>query len=73
MLAAAIETVDKVGPCESTFEVLNIEDVRQNKRQDIAKRAKELLTRLKMEQSPEIDTLTATVYQQVRTLRRPKK
>ncbi len=66
VLAAAIETVDKVGPCESTFEVLNIEDVRQNKRQDIAKRAKELLTRLKMEQSPEIDTLTEEIRSESR-------
>lgn len=66
VLAAAIETVDKVGPCESSFRVVNIEDVRQNKRADIAKRAKELLTRLKMEQSPEIDTLTEEIRSDVR-------
>ncbi len=66
VLAAAIETVDKVGPCESSFRVVNIEDVRQNKRADIAKRAKELLTRLKMEQSPEIDTLPEEIRSDVR-------
>ncbi len=66
VLAAAIETVEKVGPCESQFRVTNIEDVRQNKRQDIAKRAKELLARLKMEQSPEIDTLTEEIRSDVR-------
>ncbi len=66
VLAAAIETVDKVGPCESQFQVMNIEDVRRDKRQDIAKRAKELLTRLKMEQSPEIDTLTEEIRSEVR-------
>lgn len=66
VLAAAIETVDKVGPCESQFRVTNIEDVRQNKRQDIAKRAKELLSRLKLEQTPEIDTLTEEIRSDVR-------
>ncbi|MBM3282034.1 MAG: DNA primase [Candidatus Diapherotrites archaeon] len=66
VLAAAIETVEKVGPCESQFRVMNIEDVRQNKRQDIAKRAKELLQRLKMEQTPEIDTLTEEIRSDVR-------
>ena len=66
VLAAAMETVDKVGPCESEFRVTNIEDVRQNKRADIAKRAKELLSRLKMEQTPEIDTLTEEIRSDVR-------
>lgn len=66
VLAAAMETVDKVGPCESQFRVTNIEDVRQNKRQDIAKRAKELLSRLKLEQTPEIDTLTEEIRSEAR-------
>ncbi|MEK6970538.1 MAG: DNA primase DnaG [archaeon] len=66
VLAAAIETVDKVGPCESQFVVQSIEDVRRDKRTEIAKRAKELLSRLKMEQSPEIDTLTEEIRSDVR-------
>lgn len=66
VLAAAIETVDKVGPCESRFVTQGIDDVRQSKRADIAKRAKELLARLKMEQSPEIDTLTEEIRSDVR-------
>ncbi len=66
VLAAAMETVDKVGPCESQFRVTTIEDVRQNKRADIAKRAKELLSRLKLEQTPEIDTLTEEIRSDAR-------
>lgn len=65
VLAAAIETVDKVGPCESLFETKSIEDVRQNKRAEIAKRAKELLARLKME-TPEMDALTEEIRSDVR-------
>jgi DNA primase len=66
VLAAAIETVDKVGPCESQFIVKSIDDVRKDKRAEIAKRAKELLSRLKNEQSPEIDTLTEEIRSDVR-------
>lgn len=66
VLAAAIETVDKVGPCECSFITQSIDDVRQSKRADIAKRAKELLSRLKSEQSPEIDTLTEEIRSEVR-------
>jgi len=66
VLAAAIETVDKVGPCESQFVVKSIDDVRKDKRAEIAKRAKELLSRLKTEQSPEIDTLTEEIRSDVR-------
>ena len=41
VLAAMIETVDKVGPCESKFFTKQIEDTRLNKRTEIARRAKE--------------------------------
>ncbi|MFH0970904.1 MAG: DNA primase DnaG [Candidatus Diapherotrites archaeon] len=66
VLAAAIETVDKVGPCESKFVVKSIEDVRKDKRAEIAKRAKELLSRLKDDNTPEIDTLTEEIRSEVR-------
>lgn len=46
LLAAAVEAVDKVGPCESHFETLRVEDVRSSKRDLIKKRAEELLKQL---------------------------
>lgn len=61
VLAAAIETVDKVGPCEAQFTVQAIEDTRKDKRAEIAKRAKELLNRLKEKQGPDIDDLAEEV------------
>ncbi|MDP2667007.1 MAG: DNA primase DnaG [Candidatus Diapherotrites archaeon] len=66
VLAAAIETVDKVGPCESSFVTQTIDDVRKSKRDDIAKRAKELLQRMKLDSAPEIDTLTQEIRSQLR-------
>lgn len=66
VLAAAIETVDKVGPCEAQFSVEAIEDTRRDKRAEIAKRAKELLNRLKEKQGPQIDDLAEEVRVEAR-------
>jgi len=44
ILAASLETISRVGPCQSTLEVTEIEDVREAKRRAIVERAKELLT-----------------------------
>jgi DNA primase len=43
LIAAAIETIDRVGPTEAKIEVEKIEDVRGNKRDYILDRAKKLL------------------------------
>ena len=40
LIAAAVESVDKVGPCSARFMVGAIEDVRANKRKQIVDRAK---------------------------------
>jgi DNA primase len=46
ILAATIETVDKVGPCDAKVTILSISDTRQEKRSVITDRAKELLKRM---------------------------
>ena len=43
ILAAALETIDRVGPCESAIDVTRIEDVRRARRREVVERAKELL------------------------------
>lgn len=42
-VAAALETIDRVGPCEAEVTVTNIEDVRAAKRRQVVDRAHELL------------------------------
>ena len=42
-LAAALETIDRVGPCRATIEVTNLEDVRAATRRAVVDRAQELL------------------------------
>jgi DNA primase len=46
IIAATLETIDRVGPTEAKIEVLRIEDVRGNKRDYIVDRAKKLLEQL---------------------------
>ncbi len=43
ILAAALETIDRIGPCRSTIEIRNIEDVRSARRREVVDRAKRLL------------------------------
>ncbi|MEK6928133.1 MAG: DNA primase DnaG [Nanoarchaeota archaeon] len=46
IIAAALETIDKIGPTEAVIEIRKIEDVRGNKRSFIVDRAKKLLENL---------------------------
>lgn len=52
LIAAAIETIDRIGPAEAKFEIVEVKDVREEKRKYIVERAKELLKKI-TEQVPE--------------------
>jgi len=47
LIAAAVETIEKIGPCDSQIEIERIEDVRGSKRDYIIERAKKLMSELK--------------------------
>lgn len=47
LIAAAVETIEKIGPCDAQIEVERIEDVRGSKRDYIIERAKKLMSELK--------------------------
>jgi DNA primase len=66
ILAAALETIDRVGPCISKISVTKIEDVRSSKRQQIIERAKHILTAMFDETVPESQELTDAVKSAVR-------
>jgi len=46
ILAAALETIDRVGPCKATIKVDKVEDVRVTKRNKIIERARQLLAQM---------------------------
>jgi DNA primase len=65
ILASALETIDRIGPCRAQIRILGIEDVRISKREKIVDRAKELLNDLiKQSKSTTLD-LTESVKQSV--------
>lgn len=65
ILASALETIDRVGPCKAKIKVDAIEDVRQVKKTLIVERAKELLTHLMEEGKSVSGDLTSSVREAI--------
>ncbi len=66
ILAASLETIDRVGPCMASISVAKIEDVRASKRRQIVDQAKNILLNKFDETLPESQELTESVKQAVR-------
>lgn len=67
ILAAALESVDRVGPCKAKITIEKIEDVRVAKRKRVIERAKELLTQLMEEGREEGESISESVRQAVQS------
>lgn len=66
IIAAAIETIDKVGPCSAKVYIKKIEDVREEKRRKIIERAREILIHWETESTFEIKELSEEIMKSVR-------
>jgi DNA primase len=66
ILAASLETIDRVGPCVAHVKVESIEDIRVSKRKKIVERAKEILIDRFEEGSINSDELLDDVRQTLR-------
>jgi DNA primase len=66
IVAAAIETIDKVGPCTARVSVKKIEDVREEKRRKIVDRARDILVHWETEGAFEIKELSEEIMKSVR-------
>jgi DNA primase len=65
IIAAAVESVDRVGPCNAKIEIKKIEDARVAKRGGVVERAKELLKKMLSEEIPESGKLFDEVKKSV--------
>ena len=65
ILASALETIDRVGPCKASIKVLGIEDVRISKREKVIDRAKELLNDLIKQSKGTSTDLTDNIRQSI--------
>ncbi|MCX6771975.1 MAG: DNA primase DnaG [Candidatus Micrarchaeota archaeon] len=66
ILAAALETVDRVGPCEAKIGIEKVEDTRNAKRKILVDRAKTLLKSMLMHEIPESKEISEMVRQEVK-------
>lgn len=67
VLASALETVDRVGPCTAKIILEQIEDVREVKRRQIIQRAASLLKHWDEDVTPESQEITEEVLQSAKT------
>jgi DNA primase len=65
ILAAAFESIDRVGPCKATITSEHVEDVRVVRRNRVIERAKELLNKVMEEGKVEGESIADTVRQAV--------
>ena len=65
ILAAAFESIDRVGPCKAKIVAEQVEDVRVARRKQIIERAKELLNKVIEEGKIDSGSITDTVRQAV--------
>lgn len=66
IIAAALESVDRVGPCEARINVSRIEDTRNIKRRRVVDKAKGLLKSLLDTEIPESREITESVREEVK-------
>jgi len=65
IIAAAIESVDRIGPCTAEISIDQVEDVRVSKRKQVIERAKEIVTSIISESKEEIEDMAETIRQSV--------
>ncbi len=68
IIGAALETIQRIGPCNANVKVEKIEDVRVSKRNFVITRAKELLKTLTDSVLPDSTEITEEVSQSVRMM-----
>jgi len=68
IISAALETIERIGPCNASVKVDKVEDVRVSKRNFVIVRAKELLQVLNDSVLPNTQEITDEVAQSVRIM-----
>ncbi|WP_456477303.1 DNA primase DnaG [Methanopyrus sp.] len=65
LVAAALEQVDRIGPCRAEVEVVSIDDIRKEKRNRMIRRAREILREMVSEVTPDSSELVQKVKEAV--------
>lgn len=65
LIAASLETIERIGPCASKIKVESVKDVREAKREFVAARAKGILQNI-VEELPSTSTMTEKIRETLR-------
>jgi DNA primase len=65
LIAASLETIERIGPCDSKIKVTSIKDVRAMKREFVIDRAKNILQNLVQDQLPSTSTLIEKIREAI--------
>ncbi len=65
IVAASVETIERIGPCNARVELEKVEDTRVEKRRYVVDRAKEILSKI-TEDIPETSEITEEIKEHVR-------
>ena len=69
LVAAMVESVEKVGPCDAKIQLVEIQDVREAKRKQIAERAKEILKEWYIKSASEGEKIQNEIYEVLKPYR----
>jgi len=69
IIAASIESIERIGPCQAHVHLEKIEDIREAKRKAIIERAKEILHDWNLEKQPETEEIFREVSEILRAAR----
>ena len=67
IIAAGVETITRIGPCDAKFKISNIEDVREEKRTAVVSRARELLKTFMHDELPDAKEISEELRKDIRT------
>jgi len=68
LIAASLETIERIGPCFSEIKVGDVKDVRAGKREFMMDRAKDILQNLIVEEMPSTTALSERIRENARTM-----
>jgi DNA primase len=67
LIAASLETIERIGPSNAQVKIVDVKDVRNIKRELLMERAKDILQKLVSEQLPTSNEITDIIKENVRT------
>ena len=67
LLAATLETIERIGPCTAEIKLLSVEDTRIAKRQYAVEKAKDILKQLQESTGPETSEISEQLKESVRS------